>query len=202
MKIGIDIDGTITTPYYWLDFFNENLNRDLKVEDIKHYDHYKDFKITEKEFIDFRNEYLKEIHLLAVPRSEAVHYVNRLFHENESTYLITARENELTLLTKSWLNDNGIKSSDLYHLGSTKKTKLALSLKLDVFLEDRYETALNMALAGIPTILFNTTYNQEGNHPLIYRVDTWEEAFLEVENLKLKKSFSKFKYFKNYSKAY
>ena len=187
MKIGIDIDGTITTPYYWLEFFNKHFNKSLEGKDIKSYEYYPELDITKEEFIRFRSENLEKIHNLADLRLDAAAYINLLYFEDMDTHIITAREEKLTPLTKKWLQKNGVVYKGLYHLGTTAKTNLALQLELDVFIEDRFETAMDMVNCKIPTILFNTHYNQLGHHPMIYRVNTWKEAYNILKSIDLKK---------------
>ncbi len=183
MRIGIDIDGTITTAYYWLEFFNNHLGTSLRAEEVLHYDHHIDFGITLEAFKTFRKDHLVEIHRLAKARPYAVKVLQALTHKGHDCFLITAREKDLRLLTKSWLKDNLIPYSNLYHLGSTEKVSLAKSLGVELFLEDRLETALAMANAGIPTLLFNTSYNQAPEHPFILRVDDWLEVQDFIEKL-------------------
>jgi len=177
MKIGIDIDGTITTPFYWLDFYNKHLNKKIKPKEVNTYDHHLAFNISLDVFNDFRKKHINEIHELAIPRNKAPYYMNKLFFDQHILHLITAREPELKTLTENWLRQYHINYHNLYHLGSTQKTQLALKLGIDVFIEDRLETALSMIEWQIPTILFSTPYNQGFSHPLLIRVDTWEEVF-------------------------
>jgi uncharacterized HAD superfamily protein len=183
MRLGIDIDGTITTAYYWLDFFNKHFGTSLIPQDVLHYEHHIDLGISLEAFKQFRNENLVAIHRLAEPRDGAVNLVNRLQEDGHETYLITAREKSLRLLTQSWLKEEAIRYSKLFHLGSTEKVELAKRLGVELFLEDRYETALAMATSGIPTLLFNTHYNQAKEHPLIVRVDDWDEAYAFIDKL-------------------
>lgn len=181
MKIGIDIDGTITTPFYWLDFYNKKLNTNLKPKDINTYEHQLAFGITLRDFNTFRNKYLKEIHKLAHPRYDASRYINQLFFQHHDIFIITAREKKLQPLTHKWLQDYKILYKSLHHLGSTEKTGLALEKSINIFLEDRLETAIDMIKRQIPTILFNTPYNQGYEHPLLIRVDNWQQAYQVIQ---------------------
>lgn len=177
MRIGIDIDGTITTPFYWLDFYNKKLNKSIKPKEITSYDHAKPFGITELDFRQFRERYLYEIHTLAEPRDQAAYFVNKLFFEHQQISIITAREKKLEILTHKWLLEHNISFSSLHHLGSTNKVSTAIIQNLDLFIEDRLETAQEMIIWGIPTLLFNTPYNQGYDHPLLFRVNTWKEVY-------------------------
>lgn len=177
MRLGVDIDGTLTTAYYWLPFFNQHFNKNLKPRDVLHYEHHLDLGITLEAFQDFRRANLTTLHQLAQPRSNAAVVMKRLLADGHQAHLITAREKALKLLTKRWLKENAIPYTRLFHLGSTEKAALAKALGIELFLEDRYETALAMAHVGIPTLLFNTSYNQAPEHPLIVRIDGWDEVY-------------------------
>ncbi|OPL08099.1 MAG: hypothetical protein AVO33_02070 [delta proteobacterium ML8_F1] len=188
MHIGIDIDGTITTPFYWLDFFNQKLGTSLSEKEITHYDHHLDFGIEAAAFQTLRKDHLKTIHRLAEPRPGAKDFVNRLFFENDQTFIITAREASLATLTQFWLKKEDFLYTALYTLGSTEKRFLAARLGIDLFFEDRLETALGLSAAGIPTVLFDTPYNQAPPHPGIHRVKTWEEAYRVYRTFKNEKT--------------
>lgn len=179
MRLGIDIDGTITTAYYWLDYFNSHLGTKLKPEEIVHYEHHIDFDISLEAFKTFRRDHLVEIHRLAKARPYAIKVLQQLEFSGHDSFIITAREKHLGLLTKAWLKEHLIPYQKLFHLGSTEKVALAKALCVELVLEDRFETALAMANAGIPTVLFNTSYNQAPDHPFIIRVDDW----LEVQDI-------------------
>ncbi|MBN2794626.1 MAG: hypothetical protein JXR88_04415 [Clostridia bacterium] len=187
MKIGIDIDGTITTPFYWLDFYNLHLNKNVKPKDITTYDHHIPFGITLQEFKRFRDENLFEIHNLAVPRNACEFYMRMLFFDNHELSLITAREKELETLTNKWLMKYNLYFHQVYHLGHTEKAHLALHLNLDVFIEDRLETAIALIQYQIPVILFTTPYNQGYKHPLLFRVNSWQEVYQIIKTFKSKR---------------
>lgn len=191
MKIGIDIDGTITTPFYFLDFYNKHFNTSIRPKDMKTYDHHKVFNVSSDDFLAFRKRYLNKIHRLALPRNKACTYVNRLFFEGHQLSIITARERLLENLSKEWLLEHNFEYSDIHHLGSYNKVSTAIKLNLDIFIEDRLETAQDMIAWGIPTILFNTPYNQGYYHPSLYRVDTWKEAYTVLQEMMLEKKVIK-----------
>lgn len=183
MRLGIDIDGTITTAYYWLEFFNRHFNTQLEPKDVQHYDHHIDLGIDLKTFKAFRLEHLTEIHQLAQVREAAAQIIEQLYHQGHEIFLITAREKQLKFLTRAWLKDHKIPYHRLFHLGSTDKAGLAKTLGIELFFEDRLETALSLTQAGIPTLLFETSYNQGPDHPYILRIDSWREANWIVQKL-------------------
>lgn len=191
MKIGIDIDGTITTPFYWLEFYNHHLNKEVKPKDVTTYDHHIPFGLTLNEFTSFRKKYLFEIHELALPRNSCEYYMRMLFFDNHDLSVITAREKTLEKLTQKWLQKHHIYYHQLYHLGHTDKAHIALHLNLDLFIEDRLETAIALIQYQIPVILFTTPYNQGYEHPFLFRVNSWQEAYNTITSFRFKNTFIK-----------
>lgn len=185
MRIGIDIDGTITTPFYWLDFYNQYFKRSINAEDITSAEHHIAFQLDRTTFDSFRSQYLFTIHELAKPRPLVKYHMNSLYFEGHQLIIVTARETALEATSQNWLEKHDLLYHDMYHLGSVKKLQLALKLNLDLFLEDRLETALALVKWHIPVILFNTPYNQGMHHPMIFRVDSWKEAYQRVQRLNL-----------------
>lgn len=50
-------------------------------------------------------------------------------------------------------------------------------LKLDAMIEDKLEIAMDFLQRKIPVVLFNYGHNQGYEHPLLYRVNNWWEAY-------------------------
>lgn len=184
MNIGIDIDGTITTAFYWLDYYNQHFKTNIQPSQVTTYDHHLALGVSLNEYSTFRKKHIHTIHNLAKPRIQSGYFLRKLFFENHHLSVITAREKELESLTSQWLSKYQMYYHALYHLGHTNKASLALQLNLDLFLEDRLETALEIVKHNIPVILFDTPYNQHDHHPLIYRVYHWVEVYEVIDHLK------------------
>lgn len=62
LNICIDIDGTITEPYYWLEISNKYFKKNIKPEDITVYNIEDVLGITEEEYMKFYEKYKVRIH--------------------------------------------------------------------------------------------------------------------------------------------
>ena len=83
-------------------------------------------------------------------------------------------------VTKRWFLNYGIPNNDLHMLGSHFKVNKARELDCHIFIEDRYENALEIALAGFDVLLIDTNYNRLPLIPGIIRVYDWLDIYEEV----------------------
>ena len=99
LKVGIDIDGVVTSPYSWLQGFNELYNKNLTVEDCTSYDLQKLFQVPTKEWNKNKTKHLEIFHEQYKIRENNKEWLECLSNYVE-LYFITARE----------LSSNSIKS--------------------------------------------------------------------------------------------
>ena len=95
---------------------------------------------------------------------------------------VTARSENLTDITKEWLNEKGIYNIDVHLLGSDYKIEKAKELNCNLFLEDNPHNAIQIANAGIDVILIDANYNKDINHEKITRVKNWNEIKELINN--------------------
>ena len=148
LNICIDIDGTVTDPYYWIEPCNKYFNTSITNDDAKHYDICKTFNISEADYMKFYKENKFQIHWQAKVLPDASVIVNKL-SKAHNIYFVTARDESLTLLTRSYLKHHNFNYDELYLLGSHYKVEKAKELNSDVFIEDSYENALMLSEAEI-----------------------------------------------------
>ena len=67
-------------------------------------------------------------------------------------------------------------------LGSHNKVNKAHELNCDIFIEDRYENALQLSREGILVILVNCSYNQGILPKNVIRVNSWIEIGNIIED--------------------
>lgn len=187
LNICIDIDGTTTTAYDWLDRANIYFEKELEDKDVIHYEIHRVLGISPEEYKEFYEEYKYLIHLENKPRKSAQEVINRL-SSRHSIHFVTAREKELEYVTRTWLRHNSINYDSLTLLGSHRKVETARQLQADLFIEDRYENALELSEAGFKVILMDCNYNRLALPEAIVRVSSWTEIEaivkkLEKENL-------------------
>lgn len=187
LNICIDIDGTVTDPYYWIEPCNKYFNTNVKKEDAKDYNICKTFNISEEDYIKFYEEKKYKIHWDAKVIPEAPGIVNKL-GKVHNVYFVTARDERLTLLTRSYLKHYNFKYDELYLLGSHHKVEKAKKLNSDIFIEDSYDNALMLSEAGFKVLLIDTNYNRFELNKNIERVYNWDEIYKIINKLPLQES--------------
>lgn len=90
LNICIDIDGTITEPYYWLEDANRYFNTSIKPEDVTEYEIHKVLGITNEEYLAFYDIYKEKLHLNAGVRNDADKILWNLYIRH-NIYYVTAR---------------------------------------------------------------------------------------------------------------
>jgi len=184
LNICIDIDGTITDAYYWLNMTNKYFNKKIKEEQVTKYYIHEVMGIKPEEYEKFYEENKIEIHSNQKLREDVQSVIKRLSRIH-NIYFVTAREKELTMLTHSYLKRNEIPYDDLFVLGSHYKVDKAKELECNVFIEDNYDNAVQLSTAGFKVLLVDTNYNQKPLNDNIVRVYSWKEIHSIINELLL-----------------
>lgn len=179
LNLCIDIDGTVTTPYYWLRYANEYFNKNLKPEDVVEYEIHNVLGVDREEYTKFYDSFGEELHDKAKLRSRARRILNKL-SEQHSIYYVTARDKRMTDITHSWIVKRRLPSDGIHILGSHYKVDKARELNCDIFIEDRYENALQLSQAGFKVLLIDCNYNRMSIPDDITRVKDWDEIYSEI----------------------
>jgi uncharacterized protein len=182
LNICIDIDGTITDPYFWLEKASNYFGIDISYDEFVQYEFHKVLKISEEDYNKFYETYKFEYHSRDILRSSVIQVINE-FYDHNNIYFVSARDKSLELLTISYLKNNKIQFDELFVLGSHFKVKEAQKLKCDIFIEDSLNNALDLSEAGFKILLMNTPYNQGELNENIKRVYDWIDILFEVNNL-------------------
>lgn len=186
LNICVDIDGTITDPYYWLDAANKYFHKNITCSQVTEYAIHEVMGISLNEFENFYEKYKFKIHSEEKLRKDAKPVIEKLI-QCHSIYFITARDKDLTMLTHNYLRKNQIPYDDLFVLGSPYKVNKANELNCSVFIEDCYENALQLSNAGFKVLLMDTNYNRKPADEGIIRVHNWQEIYLTINNLLLQR---------------
>ncbi len=184
LNICIDIDGTITDAYYWLNMTNKYFNKKIKEEQVTKYYIHEVMGIKPEEYEKFYEENKIEIHSNQKLREDVQSVIKRLSRIH-NIYFVTAREKELTMLTHLYLKRNEIPYDDLFVLGSHYKVDKARELECNVFIEDNYDNAVQLSTAGFKVLLVDTNYNQKPLNDNIVRVYSWKEIHSIINELLL-----------------
>lgn len=189
LNLCIDIDGTVTTPYYWLKDANNYFNTNLKPEDVIEYEIHSALNIERDEYLKFYDIYGEELHAKAKLRNRARRILCKLT-EYHNIHYVTAREKRMTEVTLWWLEKKKLPIDGVHILGTHHKVSKANELNCDIFIEDRYENALELSKAGFKVLLIDCHYNRSPLSKEITRVKDWDEIYEEIarysaEKLKL-----------------
>jgi len=187
LTIGIDIDGTVTSPSSIVPLMNESFGKDLRYEDCHEYNLANVYQITEAEFDSWLLQNGERLYDGALVHGNADHIL-RTWHPQFKLVYISAREARHRDVTINWFSRYDIPYHEVDLVGSHDKLSSAMKWSVDLFLEDRLENALQLSEAlEIPVFLFDTPYNQGKLPPLIHRVTTWDEVHEKVRILNLER---------------
>lgn len=191
MKIGIDLDDTITDinkKFY--DSAQEYLKLLKRFDKDKTYDRYLAFCYNSlrgkneliKEFFGFSKiemkfyikNYRNKIAFNAKPRMYAKRVINKLFENNE-IIIITSRSN-LTYgnaykVTEKWLVENNISYNKLI-TNIENKRNVCKREKIDIFIDDQLNNCLDVKETGIDVIRFSKDEYKD-----IKNLDNWEDVY-------------------------
>lgn len=172
LNLCIDIDGTVTEPYYWIEKANEYFGTSIKASDVICYDIHKILGVEDKDYIEFYKKFGKTIHRESDMRHGASEVINRLYN-NHFIHFVTARDVGMRQTSIEWLDKFNIPIDSISLLGSHDKVNKAKELKSDIFIEDRYENAVQLSEAGFDVILIDCNYNKGILHDKVHRVKNW-----------------------------
>lgn len=192
MKIGIDIDGTLTKTF-------EKWAEELRKEGFNV--SYKDF--TEDEFLSnlggktIKEEDVKIWYLQNRGRMRqeyslypGVRIILSLLAEHE-LYAITSRdawEEKPDPSTQEWADKNKFPFKKIFY--TTDKAGKCRELGVQVMIEDYVTQARRIAQKGIPVLLFDKHYNKGPENPLITRFSHWAEVPKLLKKVQRSKAFN------------
>ena len=174
LNICIDIDGTITDPYYWLSYANKYFNSNISESEITSYDIHKILNIKQSEYLEFYENFKVEIHTNQKLRPDVKDILDEL-HKFNYLYFVTAREKSLELVTFLYLLNHEIPFDEVFILGTHNKVPKAKDLNCDIFIEDSYDNAIELSNSGFKVILLDTNYNRLPLNHNIIRAHNWIE---------------------------
>ena len=170
MKIGIDIDGTITDLHSEIIKYGLKYNESISGDGIKNENAYRIFEIFDWEkdhCIKFKKHMQMEILNIIKPRNDVVEYLNNLKKLGHEIYIITGRKstemNDTYNETLNWLKVNSI-PYDKFIIEEENKGKACLEHNIDVFVDDSLKHLTRVSEAGVKNVyIFDNVYNKENN---------------------------------------
>ncbi|MEL7569587.1 MAG: hypothetical protein AAGU14_03395 [Eubacteriaceae bacterium] len=172
LNLCIDIDGTVTDPYYWLARANEYFNTNAKPQNVCSYEFAEALGVTQEDYNIFYNRCAHAIHAEAKIRLDAK-YVIAYLAKNHNIHYVTARDKKYTDITNAWLNKHNLPIRSLTLTGNADKRQNAKELNCDIFIEDSLDNALQLSGAGYEVLLIDCTYNKSLLPKNVTRVNSW-----------------------------
>ena len=191
LNLCIDIDGTITEAYDWIPMVNTYFNTKITPEDVTVYEIHQVLGIDRSSYDLFYALYGETLHLEAKARKGVKEVLDNLY-KNHQIHFVTAREERMKTVSLMWLSYYNIPMDSLTLLGSHNKVKTAKDLNCDIFIEDRYENAIQLSESGFQVLLIDCNYNKGPIPERVTRVNNW----FEIENIiknHTEKSFNDFR---------
>lgn len=194
MRLGIDIDDTISNTYqtvikYAEDFTRNYCHREYasieeRAGNIKTHQYIQEiFEWNAEEEKIFFKEYYRKFIAEVKPKEDVQRVLQKLYRQHE-IILITARwEDEkqggIEEATKKWLENYQIP----YHKMFLNRPKLEVCKEnhIDVFIDDSYMNCKSVQEGGIKTYMMNCIANQNIKDYEIERVYNWNEIYEKLK---------------------
>lgn len=192
MRIGIDIDDTITDSYevmfnYAQEFTINTLGRSGNIIENNSIDNHYYARVlhnwTLEEETKFWKEYYEIIMREVKPKTLAAKYIQKLKEEGHTIILITARfrneEFDVEELTKKWLEQYQICYDQLI-VDAEDKLAIAEQEKIDVFIDDSYRNCSSVATTEKKVYLMDSRLNKQFQNEKIKRIYSWPHFYQEL----------------------
>lgn len=193
MKIGIDIDDTISDTYEVQ--FNlaqhytiNTLKRDGKIQQLDNLTTHFYTKYlhnwNEEEKRNFFLKHYRECLEKVKPKMFAKEILDKLKKEGNEIYLVTARfdfgEVNAKSVTEKWIKENNI-SCDKLIVDAQDKAKIAKEYNLDIFFDDSYDNCKKVSDIGIKAYLMDSRVNRGVKEENIERIYSWPHFYQKIK---------------------
>lgn len=183
MKIGIDIDNTITNTLPILKEYCKRYNDDVVKRNLKMNDEGFNtsnlFKWAKEEEMDFCNKHLEEVVMKAPIKNNAIDIISKLKKDNHYIYIITSRRKphfkDPYKLTEEFLKKNNILYDELI-VECEDKNAFCINNHIDVMIDDEPQNIMSIS-KNIPVIVFNGIQNKNCRGNNIIKVDEWLKTY-------------------------
>ena len=188
MRIGIDVDDTITNSYDIIfDLIGKVYNKDsdkLKADGVTYYDVMEDhvnFPNYDKVILDNFDNIMPNVSL----KENARDVINKLHEDGHQIIIMTARSDKEYsnpyIITYLYLVKHDILFDKIF-VNMNDKGALCKEQKIDLFIDDSVRNCESAINNGINTLLFDNTFNKENND--IRRVYNWNEVYKIINETK------------------
>lgn len=181
MRIGIDIDDTITNSWeYLIPIYRKIFNIEIDEKSLPYYDTVRD-KMSLEEFLEIgkQNEnVMKEVPI----KADASEFLNKLKEEGHTIIFITARGKSYEdpyKTTKEYLDKHNI-PYDKIIVDTWDKAKACQEEKIDLFIDDAKKHCKEVSNLGIDVLMMETNYNKDDT--IIKYVKNWKEVYNYIKS--------------------
>lgn len=177
MKIGIDIDDTITNSSEVISSYIKEYSHDNEL--INNIPNIIRGTNTSGVALDFYKKYSEIIGNIIKVKENAVEVINKLHDEGNEIIIITARSDnfyqDAYRFSYEYLVKNGIKFDKLF-VSQAYKLELCKKENINLMIDDAVDTIESVVSNNIDGILFNSNLNEEINTN-VKRVNSWLEVY-------------------------
>ena len=184
MRIGIDIDDTITNSWrYLIPHYVKLLNIDKSVllKSMPYYPSIKDYISLDEYYqivVPIHEKYTSKIPL----KANVKEVIDALYDLGHTVYFITDRgreNNDSYEVTKKYLDEHGIRYEKLYTRASNK-ADICLKENIELYIDDSVKHCTNVKSKGIEVLMFATYYNKE--YKEFTHVRSWNEIYKYIKD--------------------
>ncbi len=198
MKIGIDIDDTISASFEEIFVLSQKFDIDVvgregkpsnygKIDNHNYietlYPHW-----SQEQIKTFWKKYFIEVLTKANAKVDCAEIIQKLKKEGNQIILITSRyevipkKNLVETATKQWLKAHHILYDKLI-MNSQDKSKVAVEENIDLLIDDSITHCLSVEKKNIKTLLYTTVCNQGCDVQNLERVYSWPQIYKKILNL-------------------
>lgn len=197
MKIGIDIDDTISNSiekwiFYADEYERENPSvvkeKNKKFQLLNSHRWLEEFyKWEEKDKEEFFNKYSNMMLQNVEMKENASRIINKLLEEKNEIYIITSRykiceNSDAEYITKKWLEKNNIQYNKIFFNASNTKLQICQEEQIDILIDDSYEVCKKANENNIKVLLMLSSYNNIKDD-YIKKVHNWNEVYEEIQKI-------------------
>ena len=196
MKIGIDIDDTISQSFEELFIRSQNFDIDVvgaegtpinygKIDNHNYietmYPHW-----TKQQIETFWEKYFMEVLTKSNPKPYCAEIIKKLKNEGNTVILITSRyeiiegKKLVEDATKQWLKTHNILYNKLI-MNAKDKSIAAEQESIDLLIDDSIVHCLSVQKKNIKTFLYTTVCNQGCEVPNLERVYSWPQIYKKFQ---------------------
>lgn len=183
MKIGIDIDDTMTDTFdYLMPYIAEFFKVDIKYLKDNNISYSNFPEKMKKRELEFAKKYYDKVIPNTPFKPKVAEYIDKIKDLGHEIIVITARDK--TLYTDEYkttieqLKSNNISYDKL--ICDFDKAKVCKIEKIDLFIDDSIANCSKVNQLGIDTMLFNSKSNIKEKTNL-YRVDSWKDIYEKIK---------------------